>query len=83
MGYRDNYLTPVQPSAGDRSQKMALVYAAMICLFVLLFVQFLLLGVGVEGYLGKESSVVLPACAASGLCCAAACKLIGYVASPR
>jgi len=42
-------------------------------------VQFLLLTVALEGYLGGDGAVALPTALASGLCCALVCWLIRYI----
>ncbi|MCI0422442.1 MAG: hypothetical protein L0312_25015 [Acidobacteria bacterium] len=66
-----------------RSQQMALIYAVMICVFIILFLQFLMLTVALESYLGGQGGVILPTAVTSGICCALACKLIGYVLTQR
>jgi len=61
---------------------MSLIYTVMVCLASLVFVQFLLLTVALEGYLSGRGGVALPTALASGLCCAAACWLIRYILLP-
>jgi hypothetical protein len=66
-------------SRARRAQQMTLVYAVMACLAVVVVLQFLLLGVAVEGYLGGRRGVLLPSTLASGVCLALALRLIRYV----
>jgi hypothetical protein len=54
----------------------------MVCLVSLIFVQFLLLTVALEGYLGGHIEVTLPTALVSGLCCAAAYWLLRYILVP-
>lgn len=63
----------------QRVQQMARIYTVMLCLACLLFGQFLLLTVALEGYLGGRASIAAPTALASGLCCMAACWLLRYV----
>ena len=58
---------------------MSLIYTVMVCLVSLIFVQFLLLTVALEGYLGGRIEVALPTALVSGLCCAAAYWLLRYI----
>ncbi|MBM3224140.1 MAG: hypothetical protein FJZ47_10090 [Candidatus Tectomicrobia bacterium] len=78
MGHRQSLMTPERQ---QRTQQMALIYTVMICLVSLIFVQFLLLTVALEGYLSGRGSIALPTALASGLCWAAACWLIRYVSA--
>jgi hypothetical protein len=55
----------------------------MACLAILVVLQFLLLSVAVEGFLGARAEVLFPATLASGACFAAACLLIRYVVPGR
>jgi len=59
-----------------RAKEMAAIHAVMACLFVLVLVQFLLLMVAVEAFLGEKPAVLLPAALGSGLCFAASCWLV-------
>jgi hypothetical protein len=61
---------------------MSRIYTVMVCLVSLIFVQFLLLTVALEGYLGRHVEVVLPTALVSGLCCAAAYWLLRYIVVP-
>jgi hypothetical protein len=58
---------------------MSLIYTVMACLVSLLFLQFLLLTVALESYLGGRGEMGLPTALASGVCFAAAGWLIRYV----
>jgi hypothetical protein len=57
---------------------MAVIHAVMACLFLLILVQFLLLMVAVEAFLGARPTVLVPAALGSGLCFAGACWLVRY-----
>ena len=82
MGYRESRIDrPV--SYKQRSQQMASIYAVMLCVLILLFLHFLVLAAALDGYLAGKQLIVLPTAVASGICCALACKLIGYVVTPR
>ena len=52
MGHRQNLMTPERQLRAQRAQQMSLIYTVMVCLVSLIFVQFLLLTVALEGYLG-------------------------------
>ena len=82
MGYREDRIARAAPHM-HRTQQMASVYAVMLCVLILLFLQFLMLAAALDGYLGGKQLFVLPTAIASGICCALACKLIGYVLTPR
>ena len=72
--------TTVQsPLAIPEAQQMTLIYTVMVCLVSLIAVQFLLLTVALEGYLGRRAGVVSPTALVSGLCFIAACWLIRYI----
>ncbi len=79
MGDRDDTVKTARRLQAVRTQQMTLIYAVMVCLFLLILLQFLLLMVAVEGFLGGRWAVLLPATLASGLCFGGACWLIGYV----
>ncbi len=79
MGDRDVPLKTARRLQAVRAQQMTLIYAVMVCLFLLILLQFLLLMVAVEGFLGGRWEILLPATLASGLCFGGACWLIGYV----
>ena len=82
MGYgQDRVATSERGRHGTR--QLTSLYAVMLCVFILLFLQFLLLAAALDGYLGGKQLFVLPTVVASGVCCALACKLIGYVLTPR
>ena len=77
MGHRQSLMTPERQLRAQRAQQMSLIYTVMVCLVSLIFVQFLLLTVALEGYLGGRIEVALPTALVSGLCCAAAYWLLG------
>ena len=66
---------------GHRNQQITLIYAVMTCVLVLLVIQFLLLMVAVDGFMGGTRDALGPAALASGLCFAGALALVR--ASPR
>ena len=82
MGDRQTFLTPARQRRAQRAQQMSLIYTVMVCLASLVFVQFLLLTVALEGYLSGRGGVALPTALASGLCCAAAYWLLRYILVP-
>jgi uncharacterized membrane protein (DUF485 family) len=82
MGYRKDRIAKSTASMHP-PQQMASLYAVMLCVLILLFLQFLMLGAALDGYLAGKQLFVLPTAVASGICCAIACKLIGYVLTPR
>ena len=79
MGDRQSLLTPERQRRAQRTQQMSLIYTVMVCLASLVSVQFLLLTVALEGYLGGHAGVALPTALASGLCCTAVGWLIRYI----
>ena len=82
MGYaKDRIVRSTAPLY--RPQQMASVYAVMLCVLILLFLQFLMLAAALDGYLAGKQLFVMPTAVASGICCAFACKLIGYVLALR
>jgi len=72
-------MTAERQLRAERTQQMALIYTVMVCLVSLIVVQFLLLTVALEGYLGGRGGVVKPTALVSGLCFVAACWLIRYI----
>lgn len=79
MGRGPSVITSERQLRAERTQQMALIYTVMVCLVSLIAVQFLLLTVALEGYLGGRTGVVSPAALVSGLCFVAACWLIRYI----
>jgi hypothetical protein len=76
----DRYsLTQARQLRARRACHMSLIYTVMVCLVSLIFIQLLLLTVGLEGYLSGRGAMACPTALASGLCFAAACWLIRYV----
>jgi hypothetical protein len=62
---------------------MTAIYAVMVSIMLLIILQFLLLMVAVEGFLGGRRAILLPAAFGSGSCFVAACWLIRHVVRPR
>lgn len=83
MGRGPSVMTSERQLRAARTQQMALIYTVMVCLVSLIAVQFLLLTVALEGYLGKRAGVVSPTALVSGLCFVAACWLIRYILLSR
>lgn len=83
MGGRDPVVTRARRERAERARGMTAIYAVMIAISLLIGVQFLLLMVAVEGFLGGRGGVLVPAALGSGICFAGSCWLIGYVARPR
>ena len=79
MGRGQSMMTPKRQLRAERAQQMTLIYTVMVCLVSLIAVQFLLLTVALEGYLGRRAGVVSPTALVSGLCFVAACWLIRYI----
>ena len=79
MGRGHSVSTPERQLRAERAQQMALIYTVMVCLVSLLAVQFLLLTVALEGYLGRRAGVVVPTALVSCLCFVAVCWLIRYI----
>jgi len=79
MGRGQSVMTAERQLRAERTQQMALIYTVMVCLVSLIAVQFLLLTLALEGYLGGRAGVVSPTALVSGLCFAAACWLIRYI----
>jgi hypothetical protein len=63
----------------DRKQKLNVINAVMICVGFLVLMQTLLFNITVEGILGGEDHLVMPALALSGVCLAASCWLLRSV----
>jgi hypothetical protein len=64
-----------------RGQQVTVLYAVMACLVLLVSLQWVLLTVAVEGFLGNQRDLLWPATLASGACFAAACWLIRHAPS--
>ena len=79
MGRGQSVMTSERQLRAERIQQMVLIYTVMVCLVSLIAVQFLLLTVALEGYLGRRAGVVSPTALVSGLCFVAACWLIRYI----
>jgi hypothetical protein len=62
-------------NAPPRSASLTRVHAVVAGVTLLLGVQFLLLAVAVEAYLGGADALLWPAAIVSGLCCLGSCGL--------
>ena len=76
-------MTRARAQQAERTQGMTAVYGVMVSITLLVVIQFLLLMVAVEGFMGGRGTVLIPSAAGSGLCFAASCWLIRYIATPR
>lgn len=76
MGRGPSVMTSERQLRAERARQMTLIHTVMVCLASLLCVQFLLLTVALEGYLGSRSGLVSPTALVSGLCFAAAWWLL-------
>jgi len=83
VGGRDPEVTRVRREQAERARGMTAIYAVMISISLLIAIQFLLLMVAVEGFMGGRGGVLVPAALGSGICFAGSCWLIGYIARPR
>lgn len=75
MGGRD----PALSARARRARDLSAVYAVLGALAILIGLQFLLLMVGMEAFLGGRPALLLPSALGSALCFAAACWIIRYV----
>jgi hypothetical protein len=75
-------VTRLESVRAERGQRLTLIYAVMTCLALLIAIQFVLLMVAVEGFLGHESELLWPTTLGSGACFAAACWLIRHIVVP-
>lgn len=76
-------MMPARRRPAEGAQEMTRIHTVMICLMILIAIQFLLLMVAVDGFLGGRREILVPAAAASGLCFGGACWLIRYIVEPR
>ena len=83
MGGRDPEVTRARREQAERARGMTAIYAVMASIILLIVIQSLLLMVAVEGFMAGRGAVLLPSALGSGLCFAASCWLIGYIARPR
>ena len=58
---------------------MTRIHAVMVCVIMLILIQFLLLMVAVDGYMADHADILTPSAVASGVCFFAACWLIRYL----
>ena len=83
MGGRDPEVVRARRERAERARGMTAIYAVMIAIGLLIGVQFLLLMVAVDGFMGGRGGILVPAAVGSGVCFAGSCWLIGYIARPR
>jgi hypothetical protein len=83
MGRGPYLMTPERQLRAQRAHQMTLIYTVMACLVSVIFLQFLLLTVAWEAYLGRSQGVVSPTALASGMCFVAACWLLRYIPRPE
>ena len=83
MGRGPSLMTSERQLRAERTHQLTLIYTVMACLVSVIFVQFLLLTVAWEAYLGRGKGVVSPTALLSGICFVAACWLIRYIPRPE
>lgn len=66
-------VTSLGEARARRAQQVTVLYAVMACLALLVGVQWILLSVAVDGFLGARHDVLGASTVASGLCFAVAC----------
>jgi len=76
-------VTPSRRVRAERRQTMTIVYAVMVSILILVLIQYLLLMIALEDYLSGKRSVLIGTAAASAVCFAVSCRLIGYLAARR
>lgn len=79
MGGRD----PDLSARSRRERGLPAVYAVLGALAILIGLQFLLLMVGLEAFMGRRHALMIPAALGSALCFAAACGLVRYLPGPK
>jgi len=62
-----------------RARDLSAVYAVLGAVAILIGLQFLLLMVGMEAYLGGRPALLVPSALGSALCFAASCWIIRYI----
>ena len=82
MGDRDRGLSDSRRQRAERQQRMTMIHAVLACLVFLILIQFLLLMVAVDAFLGARPGLLVPALAASGLCFSGSCWLVRNLSSP-
>ena len=66
----------------QRTREMAVIYAVMVGVVLLIVIQFLLLMVALEGFAAGHWGILGPAAFGSFACFAGSCWLVRYVAAP-
>ncbi|PYQ55332.1 MAG: hypothetical protein DMF78_02370 [Acidobacteria bacterium] len=73
---------PGGPSSDDARAREAgrftVLYAVMTCLVLLVGVQWILLSIAIDGFLGGPRDLLVPAAVVSALCCAASWRLLRF-----
>jgi uncharacterized membrane protein (DUF485 family) len=80
MGDPDRSMRESRQERARRAQRMTLIHTVMTCLILVILIQFLLLMVAVEAYLGGRPATLVPSTLASGACFAVSCWMIRYIA---
>jgi hypothetical protein len=83
VGHGDPELSGPRGERQRREREMVRIHAVLAGVIVLILFQFLLLMVAVDGALGAGGSRIFPTAAASVLCFAGSCWLIGMLAARR
>jgi hypothetical protein len=74
---------PTRRVRAERARNMTVVYAVMVSIMILILIQFLLLMVALEDFLGGHRVILWAAAAGSGFCFIGSCWLIRYVLGRR
>jgi hypothetical protein len=67
---------PETPLARRRATRAAELYAVIACLVLLLGVQWILLSIAIEGFLGGPRDLLVPSALVSALCCAVSWRIV-------
>ena len=62
-----------------QERQMTQIYGVMVCLILLIALQFLLFSAAVKAYFNGDEHILWPAAMASGFCFLAACWLVRYL----
>ena len=66
-----------------RERDLTVIHAVMVCILILIILQFLLLMVAVDALLAGHLTILFPATLGSGVCFLGACWLVRYVVAQR
>jgi hypothetical protein len=72
----DHRLTKPLRNQNEHAQKMGLINLVMICVGFLVCMQTLAFNVAIEGFMGGEENLIMPALVISGICLVGTCWLL-------